>query len=99
MNVPGTCAAELLEYARSAFLRDRVVHEFINPELGSWCITVGGKGESRWLDVVWGPLSGFGGTDVKNHPSDDPDIFAPFAVRFESIDDAKRWLCRHSTVE
>jgi hypothetical protein len=92
MSVPEISALELMDYVRSIFPATKIVHEPINRDYGSWCITVGGKEEDRWLEVVWGPLSGFGGTDMKNLPGDDPDIFAPFEVAFDSLEDAKRWL-------
>ncbi len=74
------------------FPTSKVAQEPINPEYRSWRITVGGKEEDRWLEITWGPLSGFGGTDVRNLPRDDPDIFAPFEVAFGSSEEAMRWL-------
>ena len=92
MTVPKISALEVLECAKSTFPASKVVHETINPDFGSWRVTVGGKDEARWLEIVWGPLSGFGATDVRKLPSDDPDIFAPFDVALSSMEEARQWL-------
>jgi hypothetical protein len=63
----------------------------INPEYGSWRIEVRRGGAEA--HVVWGPLSGFGGTDF-GRLSDDPDIFKPFDVAFESVEEAVAFVCR-----
>jgi len=92
MSTPSIPVADLVGIARSAFPASRVIHEPINRDHGSWRVIIGGKEEDLWLEVVWGPLSGFGATDMKNLPGDDPDIFAPFGVPLKSIEDAKSWF-------
>lgn len=38
--------------------------ETINPDYGSWEIAV--KQNGRWVNIAWGPQSGFGTTDLDN---------------------------------
>ncbi|HEY1683264.1 MAG TPA: hypothetical protein VGG19_00755 [Tepidisphaeraceae bacterium] len=40
----------------------------INPDYGSWEIAVRGRG--HWVNITWGPLSGFGATDLNNQRED-----------------------------
>jgi hypothetical protein len=41
-----------------------VTVEIMNPEYGSWEIGIHENG--RWVNIAWGPLSGFGATDLNN---------------------------------
>jgi hypothetical protein len=92
MSVPKVSSAELIECAKQLFPDEKITQSMINADFGSWQVEIGGKEERRWLEIVWGPLSGFGGTDVKNLPAEDPDIFAPYEIGFGSLEEAKRWL-------
>lgn len=89
MTVPKISPAEILDYARLLFPSATVAHIPVNAEHQSWRIEI--EGERLSLELFWGPLSGFGGTDrLAYNPDADP--FALYDVNFDSAGTAKSWL-------
>ena len=91
MKVPEISAPELMKFAKALFPSADVDYVSINPEYRSWRIEIK-KGKELFLDISWGPLSGFGGSDVLNIPEEESNPFDPYEVCFDSMDAAKKWL-------
>jgi hypothetical protein len=89
MTIPTVSAPDLSAFARELFPAATVTHIPMNPEHQSWRIEI--RGEESRLEIFWGPLSGFGGTDVLAL-NDDENPFAPYDVGFDSLEAAKAWL-------
>ena len=62
----------------------------INPEYGSWTLRVV-KGDLD-MEYVWGPLSGFGGTDLTRPATPNDTQFDYADEGFNSIDEALEFL-------
>ncbi len=93
MSAPSISAQELASVAKELFPSALIAYKPINPDYGSWRLEIGGRSETQWLEFSWGPLSGFGATDMKEDLGDDAaDIFAPYAVSLDSFEAAKTWL-------
>ena len=93
-DVPQVDREDLLAFVRERFPDARVESKTVNLAFGSWDIEV--ITDVTRLHICWGPLSGFGGTDV-NNISDEGDPFAPFDVWFKDADHAKTWLVENVT--
>src|SRR4051794_1728291 len=90
-NPPNVAKDEFAGLVRERFPDAEVRAEDINPAYRSWRVAVRrGLAEA---EVSWGPLTGFGGTDL-GRPSDDPNTFSPFDVGFSSVAEAEAFLAR-----
>lgn len=65
--------------------------EDINPDYGSWRLQVS-LGSKR-ADISWGPLSGFGATDVNNF-REDSNPFGAFDWPMESVNAAVEFVAK-----
>jgi hypothetical protein len=65
--------------------------ETINPDCGSWEIAI--KRNGRQVNIAWGPLSGFGTTDLHNLREDN-NPFASHDWPMESAEAAIEFVVR-----
>jgi hypothetical protein len=80
---------EILVPLRNACPQAVIRHEPVNQTYGSWLISVE-QGKHR-LEIFWGPLSGFGATDL-NHWDEDTNPFAPYDHPRTSATDAVEFV-------
>ena len=88
--IPNVTAEEMATKVR-AIIQDPLIEiTLINPEYGSWNLRVR-KGNLD-MEYVWGPLSGFGGSDLARPttPNDTPFDYADEG--FDSVDEALEFL-------
>ena len=88
--LPNITAEELAAKVRDVISEPLIEIAPINPKYGSWRLRVQ---EGRLdMEYVWGPLSGFGGTDLARPttPEDTPFDFADEG--FDSLDEALEFL-------
>ena len=88
--VPKITAEEMAARVRTILAGAEIVITPINPEYGSWNLHVT-KGR---LDVefIWGPLSGFGASDLARLTTPDDTPFDLADEGFESVDEALEYL-------
>jgi hypothetical protein len=91
MKIPEIHAHELMEYAKTVFPEAEVVYLPVSVEHQSWRIEIK-KEKELFLDIFWGPLSGFGASDILNSKEEDPTPFALYEVSLDSMEAAKKWL-------
>jgi len=83
-------AKELQIFVEAALPHANVSLSTINPQYHSWCLTI--KADNLWYEYSWGPLSGFGFTDVNAELGENDNTFAPYEVPLSSMADAKQCL-------
>jgi hypothetical protein len=90
-GVPTIDRDKLIDDLRSRLPDAAITVETINPDYKSWVISV--KRNGHWVDIAWGPLSGFGTTDV-NNLREDNNPFASHDWPMESAEGAIEFVVR-----
>jgi len=90
-SVPPVSSDELSRFIGALLPDAEISLAFVSKEHRSWVMAV--TNDNLKIEFFWGPLSGFGVTDLLAK-DDDPDIFRPYGVALESIDEAKRWFSK-----
>jgi hypothetical protein len=65
--------------------------EIFNPDYRSWRVEI--RHGERFIELFWGPLSGFGGTDHDN-VSDESTFFDPYDRSLDSMEAALGFVVR-----
>jgi hypothetical protein len=65
--------------------------EWINPQYRSWLIEV--RTSTQHIEINWGPLSGFGATDL-NDQREDVNPFGAFDWPLETVEEAVDFVSR-----
>ena len=89
-QVPPIDAEELKTFVRAKLPHASVALSTINPQYESWRLTI--KTDGIWYEYSWGPLSGFGFTDVNAEAGENDNSFAPYEISLSSMAEAKQCL-------
>lgn len=93
--IPEIDAQELKEFVETLLPQSQVTFSPMNPDYGSWQIEVVGDGLR--VEYFWGPLSGFGFTDLNEKLGADNSPFDPYSVNLQSMESAKACLRKVSS--
>lgn len=89
--VPVIDRENLLAALQHQFPIARTRWGWINRQYGSWLIEV--RTSTSHIEINWGPLSGFGATDM-NNPREDVNPFGPFDWPLETVEEAVEFVGR-----
>jgi hypothetical protein len=89
-DISSVAAEELAAKVRAILQEPLIEITPINPEYGSWNLRV--KKGSLDMEFIWGPLTGFGGTDLARPITPDDTPFDWADEWFQSIDEALEFL-------
>jgi hypothetical protein len=90
-NAPLVESSTLMAAARDLFPCASVTFTEVNPQHKSWRIEIRIEA-AVWLELFWGPLSGFGATDLYNQKPEGGGLFDPYDVSLDSVGAAIKWL-------
>lgn len=90
--VPEIDAQELKNFINELLPQAEVTLTLMNPKYGSWQIEAT-ENDLRF-EYFWGPLSGFGFTDINEEPGENDSPFDPYGVNLQSLAEAKQILRR-----
>lgn len=91
-RVPEIDAKELQAFVEATLPHAKVLLSTINPQYQSWCLEI--KADNLYYEYSWGPLSGFGFTDVNTELGEDDNPFAPYEIQLSSMEEAKQCLLK-----
>ena len=93
MQVPEIAAKDMVEVVRRWIPSAQIEEQVLNRDYGSWLLRV--TAPNIELEFSWGPLSGFGVTNLLADLTDDDNPFAPYEVGLASAQDAEAYLANH----
>lgn len=89
-NTPCICSNQFTEEKNKLIPDATLELKPINSDYGSWRLNVT-KGKME-MEFVWGPLSGFGGSDLSRPTSSDDTPFDYADKEFHSVEEALTFL-------
>jgi hypothetical protein len=89
-KVPAIDQDELKRFIEEALPNAQIKETFRNPQYESWQLEI--TTTDLCFEFSWGPLSGFGFTDLKAIVDENYNPFDPYDVGFESLADAQQFL-------
>ena len=89
-EAPRIDAKELQTFVEATLPHATVSLSIINPQYQSWSLTI--NANDLWYEYSWGPLSGFGFTDVNAETGENENPFSPYEAPLPSMADAKQFL-------
>jgi hypothetical protein len=90
MEIPTVTIQQMSEVVRQYIPSAELKEEVINPDYSSWRLRVVASEVS--LEFLWGPLSGFGVTNLSIPLTENDNPFAPYDIGFESLEAAENYL-------
>ncbi len=91
-EVPPIDAKELQSFVEAKLPHAKISLSLINPQYQSWRLEI--KADNLYYEYSWGPISGFGFTDVNTELGEDDSPFAPYEIYLSSMEEAKQCLLK-----